>query len=84
MYCYSGTTVANAYIVMMSNTNGVVLNAGANSWTAYSGERLKDITGTYENALEDINKIKPIKFTWKQHPENGAQVGVIAMLSQKL
>ena len=52
--------------------------AGSNSWTAASDERLKDITGTYDNALEDINKIKPIKFTWKQHPEDGDQVGVIA------
>ena len=28
--------------------------------------------------MQDIHKIKPIKFTWKQHPEDGPQVGVIA------
>ena len=43
-----------------------------------SDERLKDITGTYDNALLDISKIRPVKFIWKQHPENGHQVGVIA------
>ena len=34
--------------------------------------------GTYDNALLDINKIKPVKVTWKQHPEDGPQVGAIA------
>ena len=56
----------------------MTFTAGTSSWTASSDERLKDITGTYDNALEDINKIKPIKFTRKQHPEDGPQVGVIA------
>ena len=54
------------------------VTAGSSSWTAASDERLKDVTGTYMNALEDPKQIKPIKFTWKQHPENGPQVGVIA------
>ena len=56
----------------------MTFTAGSSSWTAASDERLKDITGTYDNALQDINKLKPIKFTWKQHPEDGDQVGVIA------
>ena len=56
----------------------MTFTAGTSSWTASSDERLKDITGTHDNALQDINKIKPIKFTWKQHPENGPQVGVIS------
>ena len=60
----------------------MTFTAGSSSWTAASDERLKDITGTYTNALEDIGKIKPIKFTWKQHPEDGAQVGVIAQTVQ--
>ena len=53
------------------------LLTGATSWSAVSDERLKDITGTYDNALEDIKQIKPVKFTWKQHPEQ-SQVGVLA------
>ena len=65
-------------IVCQSWNSSMTFTAGSSSWTAASDERLKDITGTYDNALQDINKIKPIKFTWKQHPEDGAQVGVIA------
>ena len=56
----------------------MTFSAGSSSWTASSDERLKDNTGTNINALEDSNKIKPIKFTTKQHPEDGPQVGVIA------
>ena len=47
---------------------GCQITQGATSWVAVSDERLKNITGTYDNALQDINKIKPIKFTWAQHP----------------
>ena len=56
----------------------MTFTAGSSSWTAASDERLKDVTGTYDTALEDLKQIKPIKFTWKQHPEDGPQVGVIA------
>ena len=68
----------NATITFMSNSNGVTLTTGTTAWAAASDERLKDVTGKYDNALLDISKIKPVKFTWKQHPENGPQVGVIA------
>ena len=69
-------------IVCQSWNSSMTFTAGSSSWTAASDERLTDITGTYTNALEDIGKIKPIKFTWKQHPEDGAQVGVIAQTVQ--
>ena len=68
----SGSTVCQSWNSSMTFT------AGTSSWTAASDEQLKDIIGTYDNALQDIDKIKPIKFTWKQHPEDGPQVGVIA------
>ena len=70
----------NGTCVIVCNTinGGVQLTQGSTAWAAVSDERLKDITGTYDNALQDINKIKPVKFTWTQHPENGPQVGVIA------
>ena len=74
----------NATISFMSNSNGVTLTSGATAWAAASDERLKDVTGTYENALEDLKQIKPVKFTWKQHPEQGAQVGVIAQSVQNV
>ena len=69
-------------IVCNSINGGVQFTQGATAWIAVSDERLKDVTGTYTNALEDLKQIKPIKFTWKQHPENGPQVGVIAQSVQ--
>ena len=72
----SGSIVCNSWNSSMTFT------AGSSSWTAASDERLKDVTGTYTNALEDLKQIKPIKFTWKQHPEDGPQVGVIAQSVQ--
>ena len=39
----------------------MTFTAGSSSWTAASDERLKDVTGTYTNALEDLKQIKPIK-----------------------
>ena len=75
-----GGVANNGTCVIVCNTinGGVQLTQGSTSWAAVSDERLKDIIGTYDNALLDISKIKPVKFRWKQHPENGDQVGVIA------
>ena len=75
---FGGSSTANsAYVKIIANSGGVQLLTGATSWSAVSDERLKDITGTYDNALEDIKQIKPVKFTWKENPEQ-SQVGVIA------
>ena len=65
-------------IVCQSWNSSMTFTAGSSSWTAASDERLKVVTGTYTNALEDLKQIKPVKFTWKQHPEDGPQVGVLA------
>ena len=49
--CVYGST---GRIDIVANSAGVSLAAGANSWTAASDERLKDVTGTYDTALGDI------------------------------
>lgn len=76
----------NYYILGVNTTNqsgpGVYLSVGGTSWTAYSDERLKNITGTFENPLNDIMKIKPIKFTWKNDDNNTPRVGVSAQSVQ--
>ena len=71
VYMYSST--ANADV-----TGGVNLTNGATSWSANSDMRLKNKTGDILNALEDINKIEPIRFTWKYGPDNNPHVGVSA------
>jgi hypothetical protein len=68
----------NSFQVKSGTTGGVQLTNGATSWSAVSDARLKNVTGTYTNALSDIAQIQPVKFTWKDDTENKPQVGVIA------
>jgi len=73
------SSAANADI-----SGGVVLSNGATSWSSISDARLKNVTGTYSNALADIATIEPIKFTWKGDTSNTPQVGVIAQSVEKV
>jgi hypothetical protein len=63
---------------------GVTLANGATSWSSASDIRLKTVTGKYDNALQDIAKIEPIKFTWKSDSTNQANVGVSAQSVQEV
>lgn len=65
-------------IAYNSTSAGVQLSSGATSWGTFSDSRLKNITGTYTNALNDIAQIQPVKFTWKSDENSKPQVGVIA------
>jgi hypothetical protein len=65
-------------IAYNSTSAGVQLSSGATSWGTFSDSRLKNITGTYTNALNDIAQIQPVKFTWKSDEDNKPQVGVVA------
>lgn len=48
------------------------------SFTALSDERLKEIKGPFRRGLEDIIKINPIVFGWKDKPEQLQQTGLSA------
>jgi hypothetical protein len=76
------TTNSAFQVSFDSGTAGVQLSSGATSWGTFSDERLKNVTGTYTNALSDIAQIQPVKFTWKSDTENKPQVGVIAQSVQ--
>ena len=71
-------------IAYNSTSAGVQLSSGATSWGTFSDSRLKNITGTYTNALNDIAQIQPVKFTWKSDEDNKPQVGVIAQSVQNV
>jgi hypothetical protein len=75
---FTPTTGSSASVVVQANSNGVTLSNNATAWASSSDLRLKNITGTYANALSDIAQIEPVKFTWKADKENQPQVGVIA------
>jgi hypothetical protein len=67
-----------------SVSNGVRLTSGATSWSTWSDQRLKNVTGTYTTPLADISQLQPIKFTWKSDEENKPQVGILAQSLQSV
>jgi hypothetical protein len=82
-FYYDRLNFTNAqYFVMNSTNTGVYLGNGSTSWSGYSDSRLKNITGTYTNALNDIAQLQSVKFTWKSDTTNKACVGVIAQSVQ--
>lgn len=73
-----------SFVIGVNNSAAVQLNPGATSWSAASDERLKDITGTYSNALQDLQKIKAIKYTWKSDATKKPNVGLSAQSVQEV
>ena len=84
IYIASITSNSQFQISYNSISAGVALASGATSWSTFSDNRLKNVTGTYTNALADIAQIQPVKFTWKNDSENKPQVGVIAQSVQNV
>lgn len=79
-----GPNSAGNFLVYNGSSIGVYINNGSTSWTGTSDARLKNVTGTFTNALDDIAKIQAVKFTWKSDKENTPQVGVIAQSVQEV
>ena len=62
-----------------NGTNGVYLNGvTATTWTGQSDIRLKDIDSEIENAIDKVNKLRGVRFTWKSDETKKMQVGLIA------
>ena len=59
-------------------TTGPYVSNGGTSWTSSSDERLKNITGEIENALDKVGQLRAARFTWKSDADNKPQVGLIA------
>jgi len=69
--------------------NGEAAKVGGGSWASYSDARLKDIGERYENGLEEITKIDPVKYRYKEDnalglPSDGEYVGLIAQEVQEV
>ena len=73
-----GNIATDSFVVYTPSNQGVYVEAGANSWTGTSDERLKNITGNIENALDAVQTLRAVKFTWIADDENKSQVGLIA------
>ena len=71
-------------IRLTANNLGVNLNNDATSFSSASDSRLKNVTGTFTNAIEDIKTLEPVKFTWKHDTANKLNVGLIAQSVQSV
>ena len=68
----------NTYIVANQAGTGAYIGNGAQSWSAYSDERLKNIIGFVDEAVSKINTLRPVFYSWRSDKENIRRVGLIA------
>ena len=64
--------------VFPTGGGGVSLAYNGTSWTSLSDERLKNVTGGFENACAAVDALKAFKFSWKYDPDNKPKVGLSA------
>ena len=70
--------------IVAGASNGVYLASGATAWTSNSDERLKNINGSIDNALESLSTLRTIKYSWKAGPTNKESLGLIAQDVEKV
>lgn len=73
-----------AFYVVNTTPVGVYMNSGATAWSAYSDARLKTVTGVYQNALDDIDVLEPVKFVWNWDKDKKPCVGLNAASVEKV
>jgi hypothetical protein len=67
-----------------TNSNGMTLTANATAWGSQSDERVKNIHGNIENAVEKIGEWRTVYFNYKIDEEGSKQrVGLIAQDVEK-
>ena len=76
MYLNNSKNNATTYVI--SYTNGVYLATNATSWTANSDIRLKNIISPIDSAVNKLNTLNPVIFSWKSDEENKENIGLIA------
>lgn len=77
-------TSGNNLIITNANSQGVILNNGATSWSSYSDIRLKNVNSKIENALQKLTTLTPINFTWKNDYRKKETLGLIAQELEKV
>ena len=85
----SGTIIENiavgtALSVYSGGTGGVTLTSGATSWASLSDERLKNINGNIENAVEKLMTLRAVNFRWEKDKTNKENLGLIAQDVEKV
>jgi hypothetical protein len=80
---YVVNTVSGGTLFCISSSGGVYLSSGATSWASNSDERLKDITGYINNAVDSLMTLRAIKHTWKSNNDKKEHLALIAQDVQK-
>jgi hypothetical protein len=87
---------SNSYVGIGTTTpaftlevNGTAGKTGGGSWSTSSDIRLKNLTGSYNKGLNEINALQPVLFTYKpgnaRHlPADTQQIGFVAQEVQKI
>jgi len=81
---YIDNTSGTGNIVVLNGTGGVKLERNATSWISNSDERLKNINGIIENAIDKLNTLRAINFSWKTDEANKEVLGLIAQDVEKV
>jgi hypothetical protein len=71
-------------LLMINFNNGVYLSQSATSWTANSDERLKNINGNIENAVDKLMTLSTVNFSWKNDENQKENLGLIAQDVEKV
>jgi len=79
-----GTTTPDALL----SVNGTASKSGGGSWATFSDIRLKNVDGNFEYGLDEILKINPIYYHYKEGnirhlPTTDQHVGIVAQELQK-
>jgi endosialidase-like protein len=88
-YFSSNVGIATLTPVYKLHVNGSAGKPGGGSWTNASDIRLKDIDGNYQKGLDEIVKLQPIRFHYKENNTRGYsserdEIGFIAQEVQKV
>ena len=79
-YHYLGSwNTGTGNFVIAHSTSGVgvqLIGSSATSWSSFSDVRLKNITGSIPDALNKVDKLEPIYFSWKSDSNSTPCVGL--------
>jgi hypothetical protein len=83
-HLYIENMLAGGSIYVISNSGGVYLTSGGTSWTSNSDERLKNINGEIENAVDKLMTLRTVNYSWKNDETEKENLGLIAQDVEKV
>jgi hypothetical protein len=68
------------------SVNGTASKTGGGAWATFSDARLKDVQGEYHRGLDEVLRLRPIRYRYKADNALGADAGVehVGLIAQEL